>query len=113
MKGEFNINISVRPKYVETFKADTPRPLSKKDSISLKNRIEHMRQIREQEMSSLDINPGGLNITVTPQIKGWVDKKDHRKERGDRTSLESRAVFKWKSGADIQKAQERIALDRK
>lgn len=114
MKKEFNINISVRPKYVETFKVDSaPRPLSKKDSISLKNRIENMRQIREQELSSsLDINPGGLNITVTPQVKGWIDKKDHRGGRTGRSELERRSIYRWKSPASIEKIQEKLAMNR-
>lgn len=113
MKGEFNINISVRPKYVETFKVDSaPRPLSKKDSISLKSRIEEMRQIRDKELSSLDINPGGLNITVTPHVKGWVDKKDHRGERTGRSELERRSIYRWKSPASIEKIQEKLAMNR-
>lgn len=114
MKKEFDIKQERRVPITEEKEREIkkPRIVPKSEALS---RIAAMKLQREKELNQIEIpDPEKrMVISVLPKIKGWVDKKDHRKERGDRTTLESRAVFKWRSGADIQKAQERIALDRK
>lgn len=111
---EFNINQEKRLPPTEEKEKDVkkPRIVPKVEALA---RIAAMKLQREKELNQVEMpDPEKrMVISVLPKIKGWVDKEDHRRERGDRTALESRAVFKWRSGADIQKAQERIALDRK
>ena len=113
MNGEFKINHTPRPKYVEVLTEDkTLRRLTKAESLTLKNRIAVLKQQREAELSSPEPLKGEMVISVLPAQKGWVDKKDHRRERGDRTNLESRAVYRWGSDNKILKTQERIAMGR-
>ena len=110
---EFKINTSPKPAYIEILPEDkTIRRLTKAESMTLKNRISLLKQQREIELSTPEPLKGEMAITVLPAQKGWVDKKDHRKERGDRTNLESRAVYRWGSDNKILKTQERIAMGR-
>ncbi len=113
MHGEFNINTTTKPQYVEVLPKDrTLRRLTKAESLALKSRIGLLKQQREVELSATEPLEGEMVVTVLPAQKGWVDKKDHRKERGDRTNLESRAVYRWGSDNKILKTQERIAMGR-
>ena len=113
MNGEFKINHTPRPKYVEVLPEDkTLRRLTKAESLTLKNRIAVLKQQREAELSTPEPLKGEMAITVLPAQKGWVDKKDHRKERSGRSELERRSLYRRDNKNFFSAAQERVAMGR-
>lgn len=110
---EFKINTSPKPAYIEILPEDkTIRRLTKAESMTLKNRISLLKQQREIELSTPEPLKGEMAITVLPAQKGWVDKKDHRKERSGRSELERRSLYRRDNKNFFSAAQERVAMGR-
>jgi predicted metal-dependent hydrolase len=113
MNGEFKINHTPKPKYIEILPEDkTLRRLTKVESLALKSKIAILKQQREVELSTPEPLKDELLITVLPAQKGWVDKKDHRKERSGRSELERRSLYRRDNKNFFSAAQERVAMGR-
>jgi len=109
MKKEFNINQKKRvpPTEEKERYEKKPRIVPKFEALA---RIAAMKLQREKELSTTDLVSGGLNITVTPKIKGWVDKKDHSKERSGRTELERRSCYRRENKNENLTVQAKLCL---
>ena len=110
---EFKINTLPKPKYQEILPEDkTIRRLTKAESMTLKKRIAVRQQQRGAELSGPEPLKGEMVITALPAQKGWVDKKDHRKERSGRSELERRSLYRRDNKNFFSAAQERVAMGR-
>lgn len=111
MNGEFKINHTPRPKYVEVLTEDkTLRRLTKAESLALKSKIAVLKQQREVELSTPEPLKGEMVVTVLPTQKGWVDKKDHSKERSGRTELERRSCYRRENKNENLTVQAKLCL---
>lgn len=108
---EFNIGVPKRVPPTEEKEKEVKKPTIVPKAKALA-RIAAMKLQREKELTAPDLVCGGLSITITPKIKGWVDKKDHSKERSGRTELERRSCYRRENKGENLSIQAKLCLGR-